>query len=168
MAWKFLVLYTGNLRNSDVIKFPRNRMERGFKVNFSGFNFQNFSQLEVVSVWSFPESWSQNWWSGTTELSIIGELTSLVLGWPGCDFSTSLSKQRNNKVWTLKISKNRPPFLNRVTSLHVLSTAESLVAGQAFTAFSNRGVITRTPGTRFTKEGKNQTKGRGDVAIIAV
>ena len=36
-------------------------MERGFKVNFSGFNFQNFSQLEVVSVWSFPESWSQNW-----------------------------------------------------------------------------------------------------------
>lgn len=49
MVWKFLVLYTGNLRNSDVIKFPRNRMERGFKVNFSRFNFQNFSQLEVQS-----------------------------------------------------------------------------------------------------------------------
>ena len=35
-------------------------MERRFKVNFSGFNFQNFSQPEVVSVWSisFPKFWS--------------------------------------------------------------------------------------------------------------
>ena len=41
-------------------KIPRNRMERRFKVNFSGFNFQNFSQPEVVSVWSisFPKFWS--------------------------------------------------------------------------------------------------------------
>lgn len=39
---------------------------------------------------------------------------------------------------------------------------------QAFTVFSNWGVITRTPGTRLViKEGKNQTKGRRDVAIIA-
>ena len=40
---------------------------------------------------------------------------------------------------------------------------------QAFiiTVFNNWGVITRTPGTRFINEGKNQTKERGDVAIIA-
>ena len=56
-------------------------------------------------------------------------------------------EEEKQKSLTLKISKNRPQFLNRMTSCLIHSwEPRRWPYSQAFTVFSNWGVITRTPG----------------------